>query len=109
MLHYAVYEVKASPKGTVSTQKKQTGAVGLLAMCWLLTSGTFVAVKWAGPFTPPWTMVFFHLLLATLYLLPFATSYFKVMATQLRAHLMAIILIANATAVTQGCMFVGLG
>jgi drug/metabolite transporter (DMT)-like permease len=48
---------------------------------------TYIVVKWAGPFSPPWTMVFFRLLLATLCLLPFAYRHFQAMATQLRARL----------------------
>ena len=28
-------------------------ALGLLALCWLLAAGVFIAVKWAGAYTPP--------------------------------------------------------
>lgn len=96
-------------EGKGDAQAQRTLALGLLALCWLLAGGVFVAVKWAGPFTPPWTMVFFRMAIATLCLLPFATSHFKAMATQLRSHFMAIILTAVALALTQGCLFIGLG
>jgi drug/metabolite transporter (DMT)-like permease len=55
-------------------------------------------------------MVFCRMLAALLCLLPFATSHFRDMATQLRTHFVAIILIgAVALSFTQGCMFVALG
>jgi drug/metabolite transporter (DMT)-like permease len=109
MPHHALHAIKTAPQGTAKTEAQRTRAFGLLVLCWLLAGGAFVAVKWAGPFTPPWTMAFFRLLLAALCLLPFATSHFVAMATQLRSHFVAIISIAVALAVTQGFMFTGLG
>ena len=109
MPHYALHEIKTTSQDAVSTEAQRTRALGLLVLCWLLASGVFVAVKWAGPFTPPWTMVFFRMSLAALCLLPFATAHYKAMATQLRAHFVAIISIAVALAFTQGFMFTGLG
>jgi drug/metabolite transporter (DMT)-like permease len=109
MPQHAIHEMQATPQGPASTEGQRTRAFGLLVLCWLLAGGTFVAVKWAGPFTPPWTMVFFRMLLAALCLLPFARSRYRDMATQLRTHFVAIISIAVALAFTQGCMFTGLG
>ncbi len=109
MPHHALHAIKTAPQGAATTEAQRTRALGLLVLCWLLAGGTFVAVKWAGPYTPPWTMVFFRMTLAALCLLPFATSHFKAMATQLRTHFVVIISIAVALAFTQGFMFTGLG
>jgi drug/metabolite transporter (DMT)-like permease len=109
MPHHALHAVKAASQGTAQNEAQRHQAFGLLALCWLMAGGVFVAVKWAGPFTPPWTMVFFRLLLAALCLLPFARSHYRDMATQFRAHFLVIILIAVALALTQGFMITGLG
>jgi drug/metabolite transporter (DMT)-like permease len=110
MPHHAIHEIQAGPTGTSTTEAQRTRALGLLVLCWLLAGGVFVAVKWAGPFTPPWTMVFFRMSIATLCLLPFARSHFSDMAIQLRTHFLAIVLIgAISLAFTQGCLFIGLG
>jgi drug/metabolite transporter (DMT)-like permease len=109
MLHHALHAVKAAPHGTAQNEAQRNRAFGLLALCWLLAGGVFVAAKWAGPHTPPWTMVFFRMLLATLCLFPFAKGHYRDMATQLRAHFMAIILIGITLAFTQGFLFTGLG
>jgi len=109
MPHHAIHEIKTAPQGTGTNEAQRSRALGLLVLCWLLAGGTFVAAKWAGPFTPPWTMVFNRMLLAALCLLPFAVAHYREMATQLRAHFTAIILIAAALALTQGFMFTGLG
>jgi drug/metabolite transporter (DMT)-like permease len=109
MLHHALHAVKASPHGTAQNEVQRNQAFGLLVLCWLLAGGVFVAAKWAGPHTPPWTMVFFRMLLATLCLFPFARVHYRDMATQIRAHFMAIILIGITLAFTQGFLFTGLG
>lgn len=110
MPHHAIQVTKAGTQGTATTELQRTWALGLLALCWFLAGGVFAAVKWAGPFTPPWTMVFFRMLIATLCLLPFAAAHFREMATQLREHWVAIGLTgAVALAFTQGCLFIGLG
>ena len=109
MPHHALHLIQAVPGGTAQNETQRNRALALLALCWLLAGGVFVAAKWAVPFTPPWTLVFFRMLLATLCLLPFTVSHFKAMALQLRARFVAIILIAAALALTQGCLFTGLG
>jgi drug/metabolite transporter (DMT)-like permease len=109
MPHHALHAIRTDPQGTATNEAQRTRALGLLVLCWLLAGGTFVAVKWAGPYTPPWTMVFVRMTVAALCLLPFATAHFKAMATHLRAHFVAIISIAVALAFTQGFMFTGLG
>ena len=107
--HALLHAVKTAPQGTAQNEAQRHQAFGLLVLCWLLAGGTFVMVKWVGPFTPPWTMVFFRMVLAALCLLPFARSHYRDMASQLRAHFLAIILIGAALAFTQGFMFTGLG
>lgn len=109
MPHHALHAVKNVTQGAATNETQRTRALGLLVLCWLLAGGTFVAVKWAGPYTPPWTMVFVRMTLAALCLLPFATAHFKAMTTQLRAHFVAILSIAAALAFTQGFLFTGLG
>ena len=108
MPHHAIHEIKTAPRGAATTEAQRTRALGLLVLCWLLAGGTFVAVKWASPYTPPWAMVFVRMTLAALCLLPFAASHFKAMATELRAHFVAIISISVALGFTQGFMFTGL-
>ena len=107
--HALLHAVKTAPHGTAQNDAQRSQAFGLLVLCWLMAGGVFVAVKWAGSFTPPWTMAFFRMLLATLCLLPFARSRYRDMATQLRAHFVVIILIAVALAFTQGFLFTGMG
>jgi drug/metabolite transporter (DMT)-like permease len=80
MPHHAIHLIQATAQGTAQREAQRTRALGLLVLCWLLAAGVFVAAKWAGPFTPPWTLVFFRMLLAVLCLLPFAASRFKTMA-----------------------------
>lgn len=109
MPHHAFHAVKTDTQGAATNEAQRTRALGLLVLCWLLAGGVFVAVKWAGPYTPPWTMVFVRMTLAALCLFPFATAHFKAMATQLRAHFVAILSIAAALAFTQGFLFTGLG
>jgi drug/metabolite transporter (DMT)-like permease len=109
MLHHALHAVKAAPHGTFQNEAQRNQAFGLLALCWLLAGGVFVAVKWTGPHTPPWTMVFFRMLLATLCLFPFAKGHYRDMGTQLRARFLAIILIGASLAFMQGFLFTGLG
>jgi drug/metabolite transporter (DMT)-like permease len=101
MPHHALHVIKGSPLGAATTEA--------LALCWLLAGGVFVAVKWAGPYTPPWSMVFFRMSIAMLCLLPFARSHFREMAIQLRSHFVAVISIAVALTFTQGFLFTGLG
>jgi drug/metabolite transporter (DMT)-like permease len=109
MPHQALHIINAAPQGGESTVAQRSRALGLLVLCWLLAGGVFVVVKWAGAYTPPWTMVFVRMTVAALCLLPFAAAHFKAMATQLRGHFVAIISIAAALAFTQGFMFTGLG
>jgi len=106
--HHALHSIRTAPQGAATNEAQRIRALGLLVLCWLLAGGTFVAVKWAGPYTPPWAMVFVRMTLAALCLLPFATSHFKAMATELRAHFVAIISISVALGFTQGFMFTGL-
>ena len=109
MLHHALHAVKAAPHGTTQNEAQRNQAFELLVLCWLLAGGVFVAAKWAVPHTPPWTMVFFRMLLATLCLLPFARGHYRDMRTQLRTRFLAIILIGAALAFMQGFLFTGLG
>ena len=110
MPHHAIEIARARPQRQVTSEAQRSWALALLALCWLLAGGVFVAVKWAGPYTPPWTMVFFRMLIAVLCLVPFAASHFRDMGTQLRRHWAGVVLIgAVALAGTQGCLFVGLG
>jgi drug/metabolite transporter (DMT)-like permease len=110
MPHHALFQaVKNAPQGAALIGTQRGRALGLLVLCWLLAGGGFVAAKWAVPFTPPWTLAFFRMLLAALCLLPFARASYREMASQLRAHFMAIILIGTALAFTQGFIFTGMG
>jgi drug/metabolite transporter (DMT)-like permease len=110
MPQHAVGVTKAQARGTETSEAQRNWALAMLALCWLLAGGVFVAVKWAGPFTPPWTMVFFRMLIAAVCLLPFAASHLRDMGTQLRRHWLGVVLIgAVALGGTQGCLFVGLG
>jgi hypothetical protein len=103
MPHAIVHIIKGQPQGAAQTPGERNEAVGLLAFCWLLTAGVFIVVKWAGTYTPPWTLVFFRLLFAMLFLLPFVASHYREMAASLRAHYKVIFPIgALGLALTQG-------
>jgi len=41
------------PQAAARMPGERNDAVGLLAICWLLAASVFIAVKWAGTFTPP--------------------------------------------------------
>ena len=109
MPHAIIQIIKGQPQGAAQTPGERNEALGLLAFCWLLAAGVFIAVKWAGTYTPPWTLVFFRLLFATLFLLPFVASHYKEMATRLREHYRVILPIgALGLALTQGALFTAL-
>jgi drug/metabolite transporter (DMT)-like permease len=109
MPHAIIHIIKGQPQGAAQTPGERNEALGLLAFCWLLAAGVFIAVKWAGTYTPPWTLAFFRLLFATLFLLPFVASHFREMAAQLRDHYRVIVPIgALGLAFTQGALFTAL-
>jgi len=109
MPHAIIHTIKGQSQGAAQTPGEKKEALGLLAFCWLLAAGVFIAVKWAGTYTPPWTLAFFRLLFATLFLLPFVASHFKEMAARLREHYMVILPIgALGLALTQGALFTAL-
>lgn len=109
MPHAIMQIIRGQPRAATQTPGENIEAVGLLAFCWLLTAGVFIVVKWAGTYTPPWTLVFFRLLLAMLFLLPFVTSHFREMGSQLRAHYLVLFSIgALGLALTQGTLFTAL-
>jgi drug/metabolite transporter (DMT)-like permease len=100
---------KGLPQAAAQTSAEKSEAVALLAFCWLLAAGVFIAVKWAGTYTPPWTLVFFRLLFAMLFLLPFVASHYRQMAARLREHYRVIFLIgALGLGLTQGALFTAL-
>ena len=107
---YAIMQViKGRAQAEARTPGERNAAVGLLAFCWLLAAGVFIAVKWAGTYTPPWTLVFYRLLFATLFLLPFVAVHYREMAARLRDHYKVIFLIgALGLALTQGALFTAL-
>ena len=109
MPHAITHIIKDLPRGAAQTPGERSAALGLLAFCWLLAASVFIVVKWAGTYTPPWTLVFFRLLFATLFLLPFVASHFRQMATRLREHYWVILPIgALGLALTQGALFTAL-
>jgi drug/metabolite transporter (DMT)-like permease len=109
MPHAIIHVIKGQAQQAAQTPGERNEALGLLAFCWLLAAGVFIAVKWAGTYTPPWTIVFFRLLFATLFLLPFVASHFREMAARLRDHYLVILPIgALGLAFTQGALFTAL-
>jgi len=109
MPHAIVHIINGQSQQAAQTTGETNEALGLLAFCWLLAAGVFIVVKWAGTYTPPWTIVFFRLLFATLFLLPFVASHFREMGARLREHYMVILPIgALGLALTQGALFTAL-
>ena len=109
MPHAIVHLIKGESQDEARTPGERNEALGLLAFCWLLAAGVFIAVKWAGTYTPPWTLVFFRMLFATLFLLPFVASHYREMASRLRDHFWTILPIGMlGLALTQGALFTAL-
>jgi drug/metabolite transporter (DMT)-like permease len=109
MPHAIMQIIKGQPQAAAQTPGERYEAVGLLAFCWLLAAGVFIAVKWAGTYTPPWTLAFFRLLFAALFLLPFVASHYREMAASLRDHYKVIFPMgALGLALTQGALFTAL-
>lgn len=109
MPHAILHINKDQPQQAAQTSGQRNTALGLLALAWLLAAGVFIAVKWSGHYTPPWTLVFFRTLFATLFLLPLVASHFREMATALRDHYRIILPIgALGLALTQGALFTAL-
>jgi drug/metabolite transporter (DMT)-like permease len=109
MPHAILHTNKDPSQQAAQTSGQRNTALGLLALAWLLAAGVFIAVKWSGHYTPPWTLVFFRTLFATLFLLPFVVSHFREMATALRDHYRIILPIgALGLALTQGALFTAL-
>ena len=109
MPHAIIQVIKGRSQAAAQTPGERNEALGLLALCWLLAAGVFIAVKWAGTYTPPWTLVFYRLLFALLFLLPFVASHYREMAARLREHYLVILLIgALGLALTQGALFTSL-
>ncbi|MEQ8697462.1 MAG: DMT family transporter [Bauldia litoralis] len=89
----------------VSASSETVGyATGLLT--WVLAGGVFVAAKSAVDEMPSWTLCFWRLLIATMFLLPLVRHHFPDMAAFLRAHgLKALVIGALGLGITQGMMF----
>lgn len=82
-------------------------AVGLV--CWALAGGVFVAAKAAVDELPPWTLVFWRLLVAAVALLPFVLNHRRAMVDFLkRRWLEALVVGALGLGITQGLMFTAL-
>jgi drug/metabolite transporter (DMT)-like permease len=92
----------------VSGEKESVGyLVGLLT--WVFCGGTFVAAKAVVAEMPPWTLVFFRLLIATLVLLPFVAAHRHAMLDFARKRWPEALFIgAIGLGITQGMMFTSL-
>ena len=53
MPHAVIQLINGQPLAAAQTPGERNEALGLLALCWLLAAGVFIAVKWAGAYTPP--------------------------------------------------------
>lgn len=96
-----------NPKKVSATSETIGYTVGLLT--WLLAGGVFVAAKGAVDEMPPWTLCFWRLLIATLFLVPFVRHHFADIAALLRKRwLEALFIGALGLGITQGLMFTAL-
>ena len=83
-------------------------AVGLFT--WVLAGGVFVAAKAAVEELPPWTLVFFRVLIAALVLIPFVARHFAAMRDLMRKRGLEVLFVgALGLGITQGLVFIGLG
>jgi drug/metabolite transporter (DMT)-like permease len=91
-------------KRTSDTSEAVGYIVGLLT--WVLAGGVFVAVKAVTDEMPPWTLVFFRLLIATAVLLPLVASHHAAMIDFVRKRWLEVLFIgAIGLGITQGLMF----
>ncbi len=100
--------VEAHGSKRVSSSSETVGyATGLLT--WVLAGGVYVAAKSAVDEMPSWTLCFWRLLIATLFLVPLVRHHFPAMATFFREHgLKALVIGALGLGITQGLMFTAL-
>ena len=108
MAEHLLFIAHAGDAKRVSDESETVGyAVGILT--WALAGGLFVAAKSAINEMPPWTLVFFRLLIATLVLLPLVRTHHRAMVDFLRKRWLESLLIgAVGLGITQGLIFTAL-
>ncbi|HWK68413.1 MAG TPA: DMT family transporter [Rhizobiaceae bacterium] len=84
-------------------------AYSVAVLCWLLSAGVYIAVKWVSSEMPPWALCFWRVLIAWAILLPIVHRHFGDMAALVRARALELLAIGGmGLAICQGMIFVGL-
>src|SRR5688500_18848488 len=86
-------------------------AIGYAAavLTWILSSGVYIAAKWAIAEMPPWTLCFWRVFIAFLILLPLVRHELAPMREFARRHWLRLLAIGGiGFALTQGLMYTAL-
>jgi drug/metabolite transporter (DMT)-like permease len=95
--------------GQTRQASSSAGAYGAGILCWLLSAGVFIAVKFTAAEMPPWALCFWRSTIAALILLPFTLSQIKAIAAILRKRWAELLMMGClGLAIPQGFMFIGL-
>jgi drug/metabolite transporter (DMT)-like permease len=105
--------ISALPYGTAGPQKAEGSSLtvpyAVAVLCWLLSAGVYIAVKWVALEMPPWTLCFWRVFIAWAILLPFVRHYFGPMAELLRTRALEVLIIGGlGLAICQGLIYTGL-
>jgi drug/metabolite transporter (DMT)-like permease len=90
-------------QGTVSR------AYAAATLCWLLSSGVYIAAKWASADMPPWTLSFWRPAISFVIMAPLVIGQIAPMWALLRSRPLALVVIgALGLSISQGFIYTGL-
>jgi drug/metabolite transporter (DMT)-like permease len=94
--------------GKQAEDPPQSAYVGAV-LCWLLSAGVYIAVKWTTAAVPPWTLCFWRLSIACAILLPLAGAHFGAMSRLVKSRLLKLLFVGClGLTFCQGMLYAGL-
>jgi len=103
------WSVMAAEKDGKAAADSQTAGYTAAVFTWLLSSGVYIAAKWAIVEMPPSTLCFWRTFIAFVILLPFVRHALPAMHALLRQHWLELLIIGGiGFAITQGLMYTAL-